>query len=209
MSISIPDQIYHHGFHVIDNFLSAECYQQLCALIRTLYEDGHFRHASIGHKSDKMHNTAVRNDQTCWLDKGKHSAIDEYFYKLDEICVLLNRSLFLGLDHYEAHFAVYQPNGFYKKHVDQFATTKDRRISCVYYLNEHWQPDFGGELTLYNTQDELLTHIQPLGNRFVCFNSDMPHEVCTAYQTRYSIAAWLKVRSLSRIPAAKTAGSRG
>jgi SM-20-related protein len=101
------------------------------------------------------------------------------------------------------------PNGFYKKHVDQFATTKDRRISCVYYLNENWQPDFGGELTLYNTQDELLTHVQPLGNRFVCFNSDMPHEVCTAYQTRYSIAAWLKVRSLSRIPAAKTAGSRG
>ena len=45
-------------------------------------------------------------------------------------------------------------------------------------------------------QDELIQDITPCGNRFICFKSELPHEVCLTLQTRYSIAGWMKTRSV-------------
>lgn len=196
----IADDICLRGFHIIDNFLIPDHYHALQKSLSLLYESGSFQPAKIGNKSGKSTNTQIRNDEICWLDKSEDDvAIRGYFTEMDKLSGLLNQSLFLGLTNYEAHFAIYQPNNFYRKHIDQFATTKDRRISCVYYLNDDWQQAFGGELKLYDKEDQLLTQVLPIGNRFICFNSDLPHEVCTAYQTRYSIAAWLKVRSIELV----------
>ncbi len=193
----ISDEIYHHGFHVIDDFLNLEHYHALRKTMQEVHRQGSFTQAKIG--QNKTHNLTIRTDKIFWLDKRNgNEPINAFFTEIDKICATLNQSLFLGLIDYEAHFAVYQPNSFYKKHVDQFATTQDRRISCVYYLNVDWQEAFGGELQLYDKTDQPLTKIMPLGNRFVCFNSDLPHEVCTAYQTRYSIATWLKIRPLGQ-----------
>lgn len=112
----------------------------------------------------------------------------------------LNHALYLSLHEFETHFAIYQPGSFYKKHVDQFQSTKNRKISCVYYLNEQWQPSFGGKLNLYSPQDELLSEVIPLGNRLICFNSELPHEVELTHCTRYSIAGWMKTRTPSTLP---------
>ena len=196
----LTNTICQDGYHVIDNFLDPHHYHSLCKTIQNLHDNGQCKPAKIGKNQKQNLNTTIRNDQIVWIDKqGGNDAIAAYFKKIDALCETLNQSLFLGLIDYEAHFAVYQPNGFYKKHIDQFATTQDRRISCVYYLNKDWQQDFGGELMLYDTKDQPLSRIKPIGNRFVCFNSDLPHEVCTAYQTRYSIAAWLKVRPMGYV----------
>lgn len=193
----LADDLCSTGFHIIDNFLQPTSYHALREALETTYQQGSFKPAKIGQKQEKADNTAIRSDQIFWLDKDAgSSAVNNYLAELDKLCHLLNQSLFLGLMDYEAHFAIYQPNNFYKKHVDQFATTKDRRISCVYYLNDQWQKTFGGELILYDKNDQPDTKIEPIGNRFVCFNSDIPHEVCTAFQARYSITAWLKVRPL-------------
>ena len=196
----LANNICHDGYHVIDNFLHPHHYHALRETIQNLHNNGHCKLAKIGNSQEKNHNATIRNDHIVWIDKQEgNDAIAGYFTEIEALCKTLNQSLFLGLIDYEAHFAVYQPNSFYKKHVDQFATTQDRRISCVYYLNEGWQQEFGGELVLYDTKDQPLTQIMPLGNRFICFNSDLPHEVCTAYQTRYSIAAWLKVRPIGYV----------
>ena len=193
----LADDLCSTGFHIIDNFLQPTSYHALREALETTYQQGSFKPAKIGQKQEKADNTAIRGDQIFWLDKpSSNHAINEFFTHIDMLCATLNHSLFLGLIDYEAHFAIYQPNNFYKKHIDQFSTKKDRRISCVYYLNDDWQPAFGGELNLYDPQDQLLSSIMPIANRFVCFNSDLPHEVCTAYQTRYSIATWLKIRPL-------------
>jgi SM-20-related protein len=93
------------------------------------------------------------------------------------------------------HFAVYAPGSFYKRHVDQFATTKTRKISCVYYLNEKWLEEYQGELTLYDKENNLLQNVLPIGNRLICFNSELPHEVNPTLQTRYSITTWMKTRN--------------
>lgn len=194
----IANAIFHHGFCILDNYLQQDHYLALQTTVQSLHEQGLFCAAKIGSQSLKTHHTAIRNDHILWLDRDiGHDGIDTYLTTMDELCNTFNQTLFLGLVDYEAHFAVYPPNSFYKKHIDQFSTTKDRRISCVYYLNADWTEAFGGELILYDKNSQPMTTILPLGNRFVCFDSEFPHEVRTAYQMRYSIAAWLKIRKLS------------
>lgn len=194
----IDDEIHTHGFCILDNFLPKDHYQNVCQTIQTLHQDGTFKSAKIGQNTKASLAPTIRNDQIHWLDEQMpNPAIQTWFTEINQIRVTLNQSLFLGLNNIEAHFAVYQPGNFYKKHIDQFATTLDRRISCVYYLNQDWQPEHGGELKLYDLDDNPQINIEPYGNRLVCFNSDLPHEVSTAYHIRYSIASWLKVRPLA------------
>lgn len=194
----LADEIYHPGFHIIDNFLDHHHYHALRTTIHTVHNNGYFRDAKIGHQAGAAHNARIRKDQIYWLDQTTdEQATLAYFGAVNKICTALNRALFLGLVEYEAHFAVYNPGTFYKKHVDQFATTKARRISCVYYLNDTWREADGGELILYDKTEQLLTTVQPLANRFICFNSDLPHEVCTTHQMRYSISGWLKTNVLN------------
>lgn len=194
----LEDGICTQGFHIIDNFLSPQDYQMLRAVAEKMHNKGQFKSAKIGRQLGAGHHSEIRNDQICWLDEDSaNKSIKAYFSKINLLAERLNQSLFLGLVDFETHFAIYQPGAFYKKHVDQFATTKERRISCVYYLNQDWQESFAGELKLYALDDQLITSILPLGNRFICFNSELPHEVYPTKQTRYSIAGWMKTRSMS------------
>ena len=193
----IEDEIHAHGYHIINDFLPEIHYQNLCKKIQELHTDGSFKAAKVGQNAEKKHVSHIRNDQIFWLDEAStDQAVKTYFDDMECIKSTLNQSLFLGLNHIEAHFAVYKPGSFYKKHVDQFTNNLDRRISCVYYLNHNWQPEHGGELILYHKDNQLHTTIQPYGNRLVCFNSDLPHEVSTSHRMRYSIAAWFKVRTI-------------
>lgn len=141
----------------------------------------------------------TKNYAIYWIDDGESTPIllQVYLSKTQQVAQLLNQSLFLGLFEFKTHFAIYQPGTYYKKHIDEFATTKDRKISFVYYLNQNWTDEMGGQLNLYNQQDELIRAVFPEGNRFICFNSELPHEAALTHQTRYSITGWMKTRTLS------------
>ncbi|WP_242602035.1 2OG-Fe(II) oxygenase [Legionella yabuuchiae] len=193
---SLEDGIHQYGFHIIDNFLGKSDYQDILTAIATKYQAGHFRQARIGNNEKTQHKRAIRNDQICWLDScSEYRGLKAYIAAIEIIRNLLNQTFFLSLVDFEAHFAAYAPGSFYRKHIDQFLNTQDRKISCVYYLNSDWQPEHGGELLIYNLQDELLATIQPVGNRMICFSSDLPHEVLPTKAIRYSITGWLKTRS--------------
>ncbi|WP_298623744.1 2OG-Fe(II) oxygenase [uncultured Legionella sp.] len=192
-----PELISHHlctqGFHIIDGFLDVEHYQALIARSQLMHEEGLFRSAKIGMKVQAHQNNAIRTDEICWIEEETTDAsIHAFLKQTNALANILNRNLFLGLAEFETHFAVYKPGAYYKKHIDQFASKKTRKISCVYYLNEHWQEEFGGALNLYTTEDQLLQKVYPKSNRFICFNSELPHEVCLTHQTRYSITGWMK-----------------
>lgn len=189
----IADEIYEQGFCLIENFLAEEHYQALCLKAKALQEQGEFRGAKIGQALNATKNSHIRSDQIVWLEEQtEDSALKAYLAKVSAIADELNQSLFLGLADFESHFAIYEAGAFYKKHIDQFAHNKDRRISSVYYLNNAWQESFGGELNLYKPNGELLKSIVPLANRFICFNSELVHEVCETKQSRYSLAGWLR-----------------
>lgn len=192
---TIADQLYDRGYFLIENFLSQTHFERLRAYLFSMQAQNQFTTAKIGRHVQHQQNETIRNDQIAWLDEfSTDTNIQAYFSAMHVVRQTLNQSLLLGLHDLEAHFANYSPGHFYKKHVDQFAHNKSRRVSCVYYLNEAWRPDFGGELKLYNAADEWLTTVQPQGNRLVGFRSELPHEVCTTFQNRYSVAAWFHVR---------------
>lgn len=194
------EQLIHNlctqGFYIIDDFLDlSECHS-LLDTARKSYEQGLFRRAKIGLKLESHKNDIIRSDEIFWLNENEtNPAIQIFLEKIKQLARILNESLFLGLHEFETHFAAYQPGTFYKKHVDQFAAQKTRKISCVYYLNKNWNPEYGGELKLYTKEEKLIKKVPPLENRFICFNSELPHEVCVTHQPRYSITGWMKTHS--------------
>ena len=193
----IGDHLALQGYYIADNFFEEELYQLLASVAQSIHQKGLFQSAKIGMHIQAKHNSFIRKDEIYWLDHVcEYPSVKLYLQRMNELAISLNQLLFLSLSEFETHFAVYQPGSFYRKHVDQFHVTKTRKISCVYYLNKNWQSCFGGALKLYSQKDELVEEIAPLGNRFVCFDSELPHEVCATSQTRYSIAGWMKTRPL-------------
>lgn len=196
---NIVEGIYTNNFHIMDDFLPAATVEQLRECALQLADEKQFHAAKIGNRTATTNNRDIRRDNIFWLDESsENSAILTYLAAMKEISCAFNQQLFMGLVDFESHFAFYPPGAFYKKHIDQFHNTQDRKISSVYYLNPDWQASFGGELILYDKQDQLLEAIQPVSNRLVCFDSALPHEVNTTQKTRLSIAGWMKTRSLSR-----------
>jgi SM-20-related protein len=199
-----PELMSHNlctqGFHLIEDFLRLEDYHSLQRKAENLHQEGLFTSAKIGLKVQSHQNMAIRTDKICWIDDASgEPAEQEYLRQTNHIANILNQTLYLGLVEFETHFASYQAGAFYKKHIDQFAAKKTRKISCVYYLNEDWQEQFGGALKLYNKEERLIQNVLPQGNRFICFNSELPHEVCITHRPRYSIAGWMKTRPISEL----------
>ena len=194
----ITHDLCTQGYHLIDRLLEPA----QCIALRTTahehYEQGLFRGAKIGRTLETHQNNTIRTDEILWLEGNEtNPAIRTFLEQIQHLAQLLNQSLFLGLNEFETHFASYQPGTYYKRHIDQFATQKTRKVSFVYYLNQDWREEYGGELTLYNKENELLHKVLPQENRFICFNSDLPHEVALTHQPRYSITGWLKTRPMS------------
>lgn len=198
-----PDILIHNlvnkGYHIVDDFLPFHDYQALRDQAIVRHRAGAFRQSKIGLKLEAQQNELIRTDNILWLDEVEEEpAVQVYLQQIEQLAQWINQTLYLGLFEFETHFAAYNPGTFYKLHVDQFAANNDRKISCVYYLNNEWPKAFGGELKLYSTEKQLLETISPEGNRFICFNSELPHEVCQTQNTRYSIAGWLKTRQIER-----------
>jgi len=192
---NLIEQIHGNGFYIIDDFLSVEHADNLQKNAHSLIAENQFKNAKIGSQGNAVNNNTIRRDQIYWLDDNQSlPAVSAYFSAMNQIAAQLNRHLFMGLSEFETHFASYPPGSFYKKHCDQFNNKKERQLSCVYYLNNEWEKQFGGELNIYNLSGELITSVLPLYNRLICFTSDLPHEVCVTKKLRLSIAGWFKTR---------------
>ncbi len=196
---ALDEALVHSGYYIFDNFLSEYDYLELESQVQSLDKTNNFRPAKIGQSVDTKLHPLIRTDSICWLNESSQSpALASFHMGIHVIKQHLNRTLFLGIEQFECHYAIYKPGQFYKKHIDQFQNNQDRRISCVYYLNKIWQPRYGGELCIYNSEQECMASIFPLANRLVCFDSSLLHEVLPTKHIRYSIAGWFKSRPLSR-----------
>lgn len=54
-------------------------------------------------------------------------------------------------------------------HHDQ--TGLERRLNLLLYLNDQWQPEYGGELSLYDTDLQPVRTFQPIANRCIVFET--------------------------------------
>jgi len=151
--------------------------------------------AAIGRGDSQVIREGVRGDQIAWLEGDESSpAIARYLALMDALRLAFNQSLFMGLEDYESHFAMYPPGAFYTTHLDRFKDDDRRMVSLVLYLNEAWLPEHGGALRMH-LPDGQTRDVLPAGGSLVCFMSgDLPHEVLPATRERMSLTGWFRRR---------------
>lgn len=191
---NIAADLSTHGWSQQDFFLSQELTIALAAECRLLHEGGGMRLAGVGRGSAQALRPTIRGDQIAWLKNGQSVACDSYLHIMENLREALNRTLFLGLEEYESHFAFYSPGASYHRHKDRFQDDDRRTVSVVIYLNPDWLQEQGGALRLHpeglDTQD-----IAPIAGRLVLFlSAQIVHEVLPATRDRMSIAGWFKRR---------------
>ncbi|WP_442111375.1 2OG-Fe(II) oxygenase [Pseudomonas sp. NUPR-001] len=192
--LRIVDDLATHGWSQQDIFLPASLTLALAAECRNRAAEGELAPAAVGRGSAQGVREGIRGDHIQWLEPGQAECCDQYLELMDSLREALNRGLYLGLEDFECHFALYPPGAFYRKHLDRFRDDDRRTVSAVIYLNPDWLPEDGGQLrmSLKNGEEH---DVQPVGGCLVVFLSgDIPHEVLPANRERLSVTGWFRRR---------------
>ncbi len=192
--LNIVDDLAARGWSQQNVFLSEALTLELAAECRKRAAEGELAPAAVGRGPAQEIREGIRGDHIQWLEPGLAGASDTYLGLMDSLREALNRGLFLGLEDFECHFAMYPPGAFYKRHVDRFRDDDRRMVSAVIYLNEQWLPEHGGQLRMY-LNDQGQYDVLPVGGRLVVFLSgEVPHEVLPATRERLSLTGWFRRR---------------
>ena len=177
---------------VTENFLNATLASKLRSNLLNLYSQNKLRAAGTGNGAVAVQDKSMRSDMIYWLDRKNNNEDENAFFDLmDAFVSYLNSTCYTGITGYEFHYTLYEKGSFYKKHIDQFTNNKSRQYSMILYLNEDWQPEDGGELSIHFS--DKVQNISPLNGKSVFFkSSELAHEVLVAYKPRMSITGWLK-----------------
>ncbi len=176
-----------------EEFLALDLSVALRAHLLSLFEADKLKQAGIGNDSAFLHDKTIRGDKIYWLDRAHHNVFENHFLDLiDHFVRYLNQTCYTGITGYEFHYALYEEEQFYKRHLDQFRDNNSRAFSMIVYLNSDWQTSDGGELCIY--QNGSAQRIAPTNRKCVFFKSDeLEHEVLPTNVPRLSITGWLKV----------------
>jgi SM-20-related protein len=195
---NLADDLVRQGWAIADNALPVKLTRQLASECRQRHAQGLLTEAATGRGNALRIRPTVRGDSIQWLEAGQSAATDEYLLAMDALRRGLNACLYLGLEDYESHFALYPPGAFYLRHLDRFRDDDRRDLSAIFYLNENWGDDAGGELRLFldgQTVDSRFLDVQPLAGRLVLFRSaQLFHEVLPAQRERLSLTGWFRRR---------------
>jgi SM-20-related protein len=187
---NIANALVENGYIIIENALAQQLANDLLSLAQNDYG---YKNAGISSTSKLHIDKSKRSDKTRWIDEDD-AIQSNYLNFANGLLNYLNRSFYLGLKYYESHFAIYEKGDFYEKHLDAFKNSKNRVVTTVYYLNENWTKNDGGELIIYDKHNNKLTTVSPEANTLVVFMSNnFPHEVLKAGKKRFSIAGWFRV----------------
>ncbi|MCO7513146.1 2OG-Fe(II) oxygenase [Pseudomonas guariconensis] len=187
---AIVDDLASRGWSRQDAVLPPGLLRQLAAECR----QRELSPASVGRGAGQEVREAIRGDRIQWLEAGQSEACDQYLAAMDDLRQALNQGLYLGLEDFECHFALYPPGAFYRRHLDRFRDDDRRTVSAILYLNEDWQPEDGGQLRMF-LADEVVHDVQPQAGCLVVFLSgDIPHEVLPAGRERLSLTGWFRRR---------------
>jgi len=187
----VADAIHAQGYAVVQAFLDADAVSALASECR----NADLVATAVGRGASRAERADIRGDCTQWLEAADASAAQRaYFDAMDALRIELNRTLLLGVEELEAHFAMYKPGTRYAKHRDRFRDDDARVLSSVLYLNDGWRESEGGALRLYLPQRHL--DVYPSAGKLVLFlSADFEHEVLPAMRDRLSIASWFRRRA--------------
>lgn len=188
------DGLMKNKFGCCDNFFKPSTVLGLRENIHSLSHSEEMRFAGLGKSGEYQQNSLIRGDKISWIEKSSVNEHETVFLKkISNFIQHLNSTCFTSLIDFESHYANYERNSFYKRHLDQFKNDKGRKFSMILYLNDNWQAEDGGAISLY-PEGEQQKDIAPEGGRLVFFRSDeLEHEVHPSFtRNRMSIAAWFK-----------------
>jgi SM-20-related protein len=192
---SIIDDLAERGWSVQRAFLQSHETLRLAEECRRREAEGAMVPAAVGRGEGQLVHEGIRGDHILWLEPGQSAASDLYLQLMDGLRQQLNRELYLGLEEFECHFAVYPPGAFYKTHLDRFRDDDSRCVTAVFYLNPDWQPEHGGALRLY-LGEAASQDVAPLAGTLAVFMSgDFPHEVLPTAVDRLSVTGWFRRRA--------------
>ncbi|WP_339528209.1 2OG-Fe(II) oxygenase [Pseudomonas mucidolens] len=192
--LSIVDDLAVKGWSQQNIFLPEALTLELAAECRKRAAEGELAPAAVGRGPAQEIREGIRGDHIQWLEPGQAAICDRYLELMDNLRLAMNRGLFLGLEEFECHFAMYPPGAFYLKHVDRFRDDDRRMVSAVLYLNDAWLPEHGGQLRMY-LKNTVEYDVDPIGGCLVVFLSgEMPHEVLPASRERLSLTGWFRRR---------------
>ena len=177
-----------------DDFISPNTVSGLRSNIQRLNAAGAMQSAGLGKESGYQQNKLIRGDKIRWIEQKSKDEFEAVFLKkVGNFIQHLNKTCYTSIKGFESHYASYEQGSFYKRHLDQFRNDKGRKFSIILYLNEAWQKEDGGLLSLYPEGSEQKD-ISPIGGRLVFFRSDeLEHEVHPSFtRNRISIAGWFK-----------------
>jgi len=205
------NELQAKGFIIRDNFLGKENLQATKQQASTLYAQGHLKAAGMNKGEDKWVHSDTRGDSILWLDKDdksfmdNHTAISELILEIDSIRKELNLSCGFKSPAVQIQLARYPAGARYVRHRDAILPkeredSKDydqedqsklrRRLTVLYYMNEDWREEHGGQLRMYLSDGKHID-IEPIGDRLVVFWSAlMEHEVLLSNHERYAMTVW-------------------
>ncbi|WP_394250120.1 2OG-Fe(II) oxygenase [Vibrio profundi] len=186
------EAIATQGYFVWDDFLSP---MEVSALRESIPEN--WKQARIGRNDQVTRKADIRSDKIQWLNRDLGQPVSLFLDKMEQIRLAANQAFFLGLFEYEAHFAKYEKGDFYQKHLDCFQGNENRRLTTVFYMNDEWSAEDGGELVVYDLNDKKVTTLPPKAGRlFVFLSEQFPHEVLPTNRERFSIAGWFRINGV-------------
>lgn len=183
ISDEILDGFVQTGYLVIDDCFDLAFVKQL--QIESGFID--YKEATLTH-GERL--TAIRGDSIRWIDENCQIG-SQYLQAIEDLGKFFNQTLYAGIRRAEAHYARY-PVGFgYDWHTDNPKGRDERVISAVFYLNDDWGEQDGGEIVLIDKQ-ENTQKLLPKANRLIIFDSNLRHHVAKTGRERFSIATWLR-----------------
>ena len=101
-----------------------------------LQKDDMMQTAGIGNEMVKDAQQKMRGDKIYWMDKTHDNIFEqEFLQQAEDFIDRLNSTCYTGINACEFHYAVYEKDSFYKRHLDQFRNDDSRRFSLITYLN--------------------------------------------------------------------------
>jgi len=213
-------ELQEKGFIIRDNFLGSEKLQGIRQEASTLYEKGQLKVAGMNKGQDKWVHSATRGDSILWMDREdedftkQYASLSNLMNELDSIRKELNQSCGFKSLAIQTQLARYPPGTRYVRHRDAILPKEDkeknkedntannnynneeggnkltRRLTVLYYLNEGWQHEHGGQLRMH-LSDGKYVDVEPIGDRVVIFWSAlMEHEVLESHHERYAVTMW-------------------
>lgn len=191
----IINSLNDKGYSIEDSLFSLEDVKLMNHFFNSKNKE--FLKATIGNVNQIL-NKDIRSDSIYWLEDKDKQELNQMMLFLEQLRLKANENFYLGLFDFESHFAKYETNTFYKKHLDAFKQNNTRKLTFILYLNENWKEGDGGELKIYHNSenDEDFTIVKPKSGTLVTFFSEQfYHEVLPSNTERRTYTGWFKTRN--------------